>query len=1192
MKKLLALVLALVMTLGLATVGTSAAYSDAADVSLNEAVDVMTAVGVFQGSDGKFSPKENLTREQAAKLIAYLDLGENTAEALPAVKVFDDVEATRWSAKYIAYCQDAGYVAGLGNGKFDPTGELTGYAFGKMVLCALGYDAATEEMVGNNWTIKVAKLMESNKISDGIDSAASLTLTREQAAQYCFNALQANLVFYAGGTTGTTVTTSDGTVVSTATTGTRTTATNANNGNYAKVGAYWDAYTPAAEDGNIQLGEKLYGKNLVPSSTTDDFGRDATKWTYKNEDIVTTADEADQTYVLTANGKTLADVLTGSSYMGIAASKVASTTPVFYNGYATTFNTDKASTLDRGDIVEVYKASNGDVDKVVVRRYTAAKISNIGTSLNSSLTALNATTSIALRTVLSDAPVVTLYDAYKNDSTKVLPGFDAATYIKGAVIAVAYKYSDWAATATTNALDSYVATVVNGTVTSAKANDYAVIGGTQYKFSANMNAPTVDGIITGFAYDGTSYNFYLDANGYVIANDATSSKLDDVYYITGLYIENSTLGTTKYMAQTVALDGTIGSKVLEAQSWYTLALVGGGNKLQVGGNDAPGNETKPVVNRLYDVDYATEGYLFTFDDSTAGVLTNATTAIKGSGTFAAVDKVDNDKFTAVKYTATDAYDYVVQPAILGAPLTSKTTSVAVAGATFVGNGTDPLTATNGSKYVNSDTQFMTIKASGDDLKVATASGSMNVATTGTTQVILIFPDNNRVASHVIVAGGSTMTNTVSTNDIIYLADEVQAFQSDTNGYAATVYTMESGKGSKDVTITSGDSTNIAGFYSYTTNDKGVYDTTTLASTASELGHTGNVTVTSSSNTDGPVRGLVVAKEGFYENILSGFSDGSAMNGGAATDYEDVYGATRANDVTITNVDFGSAVVIDARGAHVSNSAKASKSNDIYSGDITSVETLKEAINAGRVTLDCYLENGKITFIAVRACQNEGLVTVTPTYTDLAGVTVSPVIAQKVTNTTGTVNYTVTVAAGTATGSLLARTDNGTFSAATGVTVSGDKKAALVSWTYDADDDQTFTLTVTAGAADTAVTIKQGVSVASSQDVITGITGFAAVAGATGADKLSTIGGTDYAFAGDTIVYEATIANTVAATARKLIATGTGATMGTVSANTGATITPASGTTITVTPAATTAGTLSVTLTVGTSATTITLDDNT
>ena len=34
-----------------------------------------------------------------------------------------------------------GILAGTGNGNFDPEGELTGLAFAKMMLVALGYDA-------------------------------------------------------------------------------------------------------------------------------------------------------------------------------------------------------------------------------------------------------------------------------------------------------------------------------------------------------------------------------------------------------------------------------------------------------------------------------------------------------------------------------------------------------------------------------------------------------------------------------------------------------------------------------------------------------------------------------------------------------------------------------------------------------------------------------------------------------------------------------------------------------------------------------------------------------------------------------------------------------------------------------------------------------------------------------------------
>ena len=68
MKKLLALVLALVMTMSLVTI-SNAAYSDKADIDLKEAVDVMNAVGVFIGDEkGNFNAKENLTREKAAQM--------------------------------------------------------------------------------------------------------------------------------------------------------------------------------------------------------------------------------------------------------------------------------------------------------------------------------------------------------------------------------------------------------------------------------------------------------------------------------------------------------------------------------------------------------------------------------------------------------------------------------------------------------------------------------------------------------------------------------------------------------------------------------------------------------------------------------------------------------------------------------------------------------------------------------------------------------------------------------------------------------------------------------------------------------------------------------------------------------------------------------------------------------------------
>ena len=209
MKKLLALVLALVMSMSLVTI-SNAAFKDADKISNKEAVDVMAAVGVLAGYDnGEFGAKDELTRGQAAKIIAYLDLGGKTADAIKGSgTVFTDVKATSWYAGYVEYCAGAGYVAGVGGGKFDPDAKVTGVQFAKMLLCALGYKSDVEGYTGADYTISVARDANKNDLFDALSIVTSANLTREQAAQMAFNALKATVVEYQGGTN---VSTSDGT---------------------------------------------------------------------------------------------------------------------------------------------------------------------------------------------------------------------------------------------------------------------------------------------------------------------------------------------------------------------------------------------------------------------------------------------------------------------------------------------------------------------------------------------------------------------------------------------------------------------------------------------------------------------------------------------------------------------------------------------------------------------------------------------------------------------------------------------------------------------------------------------------------------------------------------------------------------------------------------------------------------------
>ena len=187
LKKVLSLVLALAMALSLMTAAFAADASDYKDyskVTYKEAVDVMTAASIFNGGDGNnFNPDANLNREQAAKIITYMLVGQEAADKLvTTIAPYSDVAANRWSAGSIAYCTNEGIIAGDGNGKFAPTESVLGLQFAKMLLVALGYDPQIEKLVGNSWAINTAKLAASAGLDKGLDISLSAALTREQAA--------------------------------------------------------------------------------------------------------------------------------------------------------------------------------------------------------------------------------------------------------------------------------------------------------------------------------------------------------------------------------------------------------------------------------------------------------------------------------------------------------------------------------------------------------------------------------------------------------------------------------------------------------------------------------------------------------------------------------------------------------------------------------------------------------------------------------------------------------------------------------------------------------------------------------------------------------------------------------------------------------------------------------------------------
>ena len=206
LKKTLSLVLVVAMVLGLCVVGASAkdAVENFTDdyqkvgAAYQEAMGVLVGVGIIDGmTETALEPQGTYTREQAAKIIAYMLLGKSKADSLKCtVAPFDDVAASRWSAGYIAFCVEQGIIDGMTATTYEPTGTLTGFQWAKMLLCAIGF-GVKGEFTGSSWSVNTALVAHKvNLFAGDLDGADHTALRREQAALYAFNALNTAKVAY------------------------------------------------------------------------------------------------------------------------------------------------------------------------------------------------------------------------------------------------------------------------------------------------------------------------------------------------------------------------------------------------------------------------------------------------------------------------------------------------------------------------------------------------------------------------------------------------------------------------------------------------------------------------------------------------------------------------------------------------------------------------------------------------------------------------------------------------------------------------------------------------------------------------------------------------------------------------------------------------------------------------------------
>ena len=190
-KKAAALVLAMVMVLSLANMALAADFEDMPTDWSADAVQSAVANGLLSGKDGKIAASDNLTRAEMATIITRA-FGAEVKDNIS----FTDVASDAWYADYVAQAAHMGVMNGS-NGKFNPAANITRQEVFTVLARALKLaDGSAEDLAvfsdGDkvaSWAVPtVSALVKAGYVSGSngaLNPAANIT--RAEFAQVMYN---------------------------------------------------------------------------------------------------------------------------------------------------------------------------------------------------------------------------------------------------------------------------------------------------------------------------------------------------------------------------------------------------------------------------------------------------------------------------------------------------------------------------------------------------------------------------------------------------------------------------------------------------------------------------------------------------------------------------------------------------------------------------------------------------------------------------------------------------------------------------------------------------------------------------------------------------------------------------------------------------------------------------------------------
>ena len=521
MKKLLAMVLALVMTLSLAV--SANAFTDDSKVndSYAEAVAVLNGMGVFKGyEDGSFKPEGDITRAEVATIVYRIytaDVAKNDKSGLYAsYNKFSDMAGASWAAGYIGYCANAELVKGYPDGTFKPSGKVTGYEVLAMILRAVGYDK-NGEFSGADWALHVAQTAQQAdmlKNVKGVDLNAAAS--RELVAELLFRGIQASTVTY--------------------------------------TPAFGYVTDKVINTASTTIGVKNF--KLDKADTADKWGRPGTLWTYSTGDKKTTV--LDKPVVSYTKAVAECDVAHDA---GLTADTAYA---LYVNGdkqiakYIVNLTDTVTKMGAQGRLVEVYD------DTIVMIDTFLAKVNNVYDAVYDAQGHLKTEATI----------VLTVYDG-SNTTLTLKNGETNYTYVKGDYVLVnAYTAKNSNSATASGAVNGNYGEIVG------KADS---IEGAQSVLYWNAKQHNVEGTVYDDAYKflhdeaGTStakYTWFFDQYGNLIGSVEIEAATSYGVITRMWWAGNVADGSGVAKANVTYMDGTTGTVDIGKMTFVAIAKKG------------------------------------------------------------------------------------------------------------------------------------------------------------------------------------------------------------------------------------------------------------------------------------------------------------------------------------------------------------------------------------------------------------------------------------------------------------------------------------------------------------------------------------------------------------------------------------------------------------------------------------------